>query len=157
MTITNARNNVTRIIKTFMCGYGEGVVRFYLAFSFAPHLTARLASERRLHRERKPQWVIAEVQDCGHVTNELKVPSSSGVQFWTNAHWKSSAFGWGRKTQWLHLCWLVRSLPPTNILIIDTKQSNGEVSVVLELWTMRRILFFAIAPIMTLVQSGRTL
>ena len=38
----------------------------------------------------------------------------------------------------------------------DTKQSDGEASVMLELWGMRGILFIAIAPWSTLARSSST-
>ena len=45
---------------------------------------------------------------------------------------------WGCRIHWLHLCRLVRSPPLPNVCPgYDTKQSDGEVSVMLELWGMQ--------------------
>ena len=43
--------------------------------------------------------------------------------------------GWGCRIHWLHLCRGVR--PPHECPGYDTKQSDGEVSAMLELWGMR--------------------
>ena len=44
--------------------------------------------------------------------------------------------GWGCWIHWLHLCRGVRPHPPISVLIYDTKQSDGEAPVMLELWGM---------------------
>ena len=44
--------------------------------------------------------------------------------------------GWGCRIHWLHLCRGVR-LPPNECPDYDTKQSDGEVPAMLELWGMR--------------------
>ena len=44
--------------------------------------------------------------------------------------------GWGCRIHWLHLCRGVRP-PPYECPGYDTKQSDGEVQAVLELWGMR--------------------
>ena len=44
---------------------------------------------------------------------------------------------WGCRIDWLHLCRGVRPPPPNECLGYDTKQSDGEVPAVLELWGMR--------------------
>ena len=46
--------------------------------------------------------------------------------------------GWGCRIHWLHLCRGVRP-PPNECPGYDTKQSDGEVPAVLELWGMRSI------------------
>ena len=41
--------------------------------------------------------------------------------------------GWGYRIHWLHLC----KTPTTSVLIYDTKKSDSQVPVLLELWGMR--------------------
>ena len=43
--------------------------------------------------------------------------------------------GWGCRIHWLHLCRRART-PPNKCPVYDTKQSDGEVPVMLELWGM---------------------
>ena len=45
--------------------------------------------------------------------------------------------GWGWRIHWLHLCRGVRPPPHNECSGYDTKQSDGEVPAVLELWGMR--------------------
>ena len=44
--------------------------------------------------------------------------------------------GWGHRIQWLHLCREVRP-PPTECPGYDSKQSDGKILVMLELWGMQ--------------------
>ena len=48
--------------------------------------------------------------------------------------------GWGCSKLWMHLCRGVRPPPPNACLGYDTKQFDGEVPVMLELWGMQRTL-----------------
>ena len=50
----------------------------------------------------------------------------------------SCPVGWGCRIHRLLLCWGVRPPPPMNVLIYDTKESDGEVPAMLELWGMQR-------------------
>ena len=50
--------------------------------------------------------------------------------------WLLCPVSWGCRIHWLHLCRGVRP-PPNECPIYDTKQSDGEVPAVLELWGMR--------------------
>ena len=63
--------------------------------------------------------------------------------------------GWGCRIHRLHLCRWVR-LPPTSVLIYDTKQSDGEASVMLELWGMRSTLSLPSLPGPLWPRSGST-
>ena len=45
---------------------------------------------------------------------------------------------WGCRIHRLHLCRVVKNLPPKRVSWYDTKQSDGEVPVMLKLWGMRR-------------------
>ena len=49
----------------------------------------------------------------------------------------SCPVGWGCRIHWLLLCRGVRPSPPNECPGYDTKQSDGEVPAVLELWGMR--------------------
>ena len=48
-----------------------------------------------------------------------------------------SPVGWGSRIDWLHLCREVRPPPTNEFPKYDTKQSDGEAPVMLELWGMR--------------------
>ena len=54
--------------------------------------------------------------------------------YWKPKH-QYCPVGWGCKIHRLHLCWRVR--PPQRVSRYDTKQSDGEVPVMLELWGIR--------------------
>ena len=52
-------------------------------------------------------------------------------------HCSNCPVGWGCRIHWLHLCRGVRPPNPNEFPGYDTKQSDGEVPAVLELWGMR--------------------
>ena len=63
--------------------------------------------------------------------------------------------GWGCRKHWLHLCRGVRP-PPTSVLIYDTKQSDSEVPVILELWGKQSIPSLPSLPGPLLTRSNST-
>ena len=59
--------------------------------------------------------------------------------------WGNCPVGWGCRIHWLHLCRGIRP-PPTWVSWYDTKQSDGEVPAVLELWGMRSTPLLPLLP-----------
>ena len=66
--------------------------------------------------------------------------------------------GWGCRIHWLHLCRGVRPHHPSTKKCpgYNTKQSDGEVPMMLGLWAMQSTPFIATASRTTLAQNGRT-
>ena len=52
-----------------------------------------------------------------------------------STHWNNGPLGWVCRLHRLHLCWGVR--PSNECPVYDTKQCDGEVPVILEIWGMR--------------------
>ena len=67
----------------------------------------------------------------------------------------SGSVGWGCKINWLYLCREVGFLQQES-WIYDTKQSDDEASVMLELWGNAKLTFIAITPRSILDRKGST-
>ena len=75
-----------------------------------------------LRSPRKRIWWEMKVLECWiYLTTYVRIPLTCPV-------------GWGCRIHWLLLCRRVRPPHPTSVLIYDTKQSDGEVPILLELW-----------------------
>ena len=74
------------------------------------------------------------------LNRKYKIKNKTNTQW--NQHWTRTGYskyigpiGWGCRIHWLHLCTGVR--PSQRVSWYDTKQSDGEVPVILVLWGMR--------------------
>ena len=69
--------------------------------------------------------------------NNCNTSMGTDTTFWSEAEMPIyiCPVSWGCRIHWLHLCRGVR--PPKRVSWYDTKQSDGEVPAMLELWGMR--------------------
>ena len=79
---------------------------------------------------RAPNEILTDL--CGFANHY----TIGGYCFWKLTHNPTCPVSWGHRIHRLHLCRGVQ-LPPYACPGYDTKQSNGEVQVMLELWGMQ--------------------
>ena len=124
---------------------------FQFDLNFHSKISAHLTAKRKTHGPTKADnkiikhhgnWVISRILFC---ESSLKNRPSSHISFYEPSLWKAAlhpklgflnslrkklcSVGWGCRIHWLHLCRGVR--PPNKCPGYDTKQSDGEVPVML--------------------------
>ena len=91
-----------------------------------------------------PTFVISFHQLAPFLSTEANIlifvtlqtnPPSYNILLHTYTQTHACTVDWGCRIHWLHLCRRIR--PPNECPVYDTKQSDDEVPVMLELWGMR--------------------
>ena len=113
--------------------------RYIPSFAITPHPMDFLG----FHLWVKKKWLLLDRIIWNHITDYFS-KSFSNLRF--NQIWFScfsfflylfGSVGWGGRIHRLHLCRGVRPPPPNEYPRYDTKQSDGEVPVMLGLWGIR--------------------
>ena len=104
--------------------------------------------DRQKEREREREWERERERERGQLVSEVvrEQPGQKEIRqqrvkvcccLLNSNQEQNCPGGWGRRIHLLYLCWGVRP-PPNECPENDTKKSDGEVPVMLELWGMPR-------------------